>query len=579
MIRWLKSIVFVAGCAGALLAIVGPAAAQERYDRYDRYNRYDRYDRYDRDNRRSRDRAPVSRPPAESSKEDSAETTAQPPIGPAVLAVVSLRHQRVSVYDAQGRAVRAGVSSGQSDYETPVGIYAILQKNRDHYSNLYDDASMPFMQRLTWSGIALHAGALPGHPASHGCVRLPHSYAEQIFDQSKIGMRVIVARDDRVPVEISHPLLFKPSIKAGAGVAQVPTPIAYDPAEAGKTSPFEADLTAWPERRAQLEALRPEAKAKAAEAESAKAQADELNKIEKAKTAEVKKLAKPLARAERNKKRAGEAVVSAAKRLAAAKTDSQRKSAETRSAAAAKDVIEADAALATIKAKHEAAAAEAAKATAASAAGETAKAAAVAAAVEARGKMLPVSVFVSLKTQRAYVRQGHEPVFDMPVTISHPETPIGTHVFTAVDYTDGGNGVRWMATALPARADDDTGDYDRGSKRSASKTEAPPPTDVAAASAALDRITFPPEFVARVSGYVWPRSSLIVSDEDISKETGNATDFVVLISGEPQGGIKKRPKQPPPDYYAYDSYYYDDGYYYDRKQRRRQKYNSFFSFW
>lgn len=576
MKNWLKSIVLASACAGVFLAAAGPAAAQDRRDRYERYDRYDRYysyDPYDRRYRRSRERAPVS--PAPATKEDSAEVAAQPPIGPAVLAVVSLRHQRVSVYDAEGRAVRAGVSSGQTDYETPVGIYAILQKNRDHYSNLYDDASMPFMQRLTWSGIALHAGALPGHPASHGCVRLPHAYAEKIFDQTKLGMRVIVARDDRAPVAITHARLFQPTIEAGASVAQAPTPIAYDPAST-EGSPFEPDLTNWPERRAQLEALRPNAKAKAAEAESAKTQADDLKKVEKAKAAEVKKLAKPLARAERNKKRADEAKTAAEKRLAAAKTDQTRKSAETRVAAAAKSVTEAETALAAIKSKHDAASAELAQATAAATAAETAKASAVAAAAEARGKMLPVSVFVSLKTKRAYVRQGHEALFDMPVTISNPEVPIGTFVYTAVDYADGGNRVRWMATALPARADDDTGAYDR--QRRASKTEPAPATDAVAAGAALDRITFPPEFVARVSSYVWPRSSLIVSDEDVSKETGAATDFTVLISGEPQGGIKKRPKQPP-DYYAYDSYYYDDGYYYDRSQRRRQKYPSFFSFW
>ena len=93
------------------------------------------------------------------------------------MAVVSLRDQRITIYDSKGWILRAPVSSGQKGRETPSGIFSILQKNAEHYSNLYDDAYMPHMQRLTWTGIALHGGALPGHPASHGCVRLPFDFA------------------------------------------------------------------------------------------------------------------------------------------------------------------------------------------------------------------------------------------------------------------------------------------------------------------------------------------------------------------------------------------------------------------
>ena len=121
------------------------------------------------------------------------------PAGLPLMAIVSLRDQQVTIYDAQGPILRAPVSSGQTGYETPVGIYSVLQKEAEHYSNRYDDAAMPFMQRITWSGIALHAGALPGYPASHGCIRLPYGFAERLFDMTKIGMRVIVARNDVVP--------------------------------------------------------------------------------------------------------------------------------------------------------------------------------------------------------------------------------------------------------------------------------------------------------------------------------------------------------------------------------------------
>ena len=104
------------------------------------------------------------------------------------MAVVSLSQQRVTIYDADGKILQAPVSTGQKGYETPAGIYSVIEKNREHYSNLYDDASMPFMQRLTWSGIALHAGVLPGYPASHGCIRMPHAFAEQLFELTKLGL-------------------------------------------------------------------------------------------------------------------------------------------------------------------------------------------------------------------------------------------------------------------------------------------------------------------------------------------------------------------------------------------------------
>src|SRR5215831_2154460 len=121
------------------------------------------------------------------------------PAGQPLMAIVAMGEQRVTIYDAEGKILRAPVSTGQTGYETPAGIFSVIQKEAEHYSNLYDDASMPFMQRITWSGIALHAGVLPGHPASHGCIRMPYAFAEHLFDLTQIGMRVIVVRGDMSP--------------------------------------------------------------------------------------------------------------------------------------------------------------------------------------------------------------------------------------------------------------------------------------------------------------------------------------------------------------------------------------------
>ena len=128
--------------------------------------------------------------------------------GEPVMAIVSLRNQRITVYDANGWILRAPVSSGQRDRETPAGIFAVIEKDAEHHSNLYDDAYMPNMQRITWSGIALHGGPLPGYPASHGCVRMPFDFAARLFDMTWLGFRVIVAPTDVAPIEIAHPVLF-----------------------------------------------------------------------------------------------------------------------------------------------------------------------------------------------------------------------------------------------------------------------------------------------------------------------------------------------------------------------------------
>src|ERR1700738_254056 len=139
--------------------------------------------------------------------------------GDPIMAIVSLRNQRITLYDATGWILRAPVSSGQKGRETPAGIFTVIQKEAEHYSNLYDDAFMPHMQRLTWSGIALHGGVLPGHPASHGCIRLPYEFAGRLFDVTKVGMRVIIAPGDAAPVTIAHPVLFPPTSSANAEAA------------------------------------------------------------------------------------------------------------------------------------------------------------------------------------------------------------------------------------------------------------------------------------------------------------------------------------------------------------------------
>jgi hypothetical protein len=209
---------------------------------------------------------------------------------------------------------------------------------------------------------------------------------------------------------------------------------------------------------------------------------------------------------------------------------------------------------------------------AARAAANAAEAARVAADKEvklAEAKMAPVSVFISRKTQRLYVRQAFQPIFDTEVAIRDPDTPIGTTIYTALSYANDGKDVRWSALAMYASGagpDAASAPYSRrGGERKAEGAA----TDAGAAKAALERITIPQEAIDRINEVVSPGSSLIVSDEPMSaKETGKGTDFVVLMSGEPQGGIKSRPRRSP-----------YDGYGDDRRYRRSPYGGGLFSFW
>lgn len=120
------------------------------------------------------------------------------PSGPVVI-VVSIAQQRAYAYRNGVPIGISTVSTGKKGHETPTGVFTLLQKKVDHKSNLYDDAPMPYMQRLTWDGIAMHAGNLPGYPASHGCVRLPLGFAKRLYEVTSLGLTVIITSGADVP--------------------------------------------------------------------------------------------------------------------------------------------------------------------------------------------------------------------------------------------------------------------------------------------------------------------------------------------------------------------------------------------
>ena len=425
------------------------------------------------------------------------------PVGEPIMAIVSLRDQQISVYDDKGWIMRAPVSSGQKGRETPAGIFSVLQKDAEHYSNMYDDAYMPHMQRLTWSGIALHGGVLPGYPASHGCIRMPYDFAERLFDATRLSMRVIVAPGNAVPVAIDHPALFQP-----------------------KTGPVAAA-----------------AAAAVAAADEAAAKADQARLVAITAYHEWMLAMVPVRRAETLKLKANWELAAAERAIASAASPEAKQQAEDAKAKVTARIGELEAQLAVGKAKLQPKLDAMTAARDAATAAEHAHAVAAEAARKAARELEPASVFISRKTQRLYVRQALQPVLEIPVTIEDADRAIGTHIFTAMERTS--TDIRWSVVSLVSgltetegRRHDANGSVRKGRDRDVMITGSE------GAKAALDRIKIPQKTLDFISERVSSRSSLIISDEALSSETGKETEFVVVLSGEPQGGLKHRRPSP-----------------------------------
>ncbi len=130
----------------------------------------------------------------------------------ALIIAISIERQTLKVYDANGFFAETPISTGMKGHPTPMGVFSIIQKHKLHHSNIYSGAPMPFMQRITWSGIAMHAGALPGYPASHGCIRMPMAFAARMWNWTKMGARVVVTPGEITPARFAHPLLAEQKI-------------------------------------------------------------------------------------------------------------------------------------------------------------------------------------------------------------------------------------------------------------------------------------------------------------------------------------------------------------------------------
>jgi hypothetical protein len=381
---------------------------------------------------------------------------AKQPSGPLILAI-SIGNQRVTVYDNGAPVAVSPISTGMPGHSTPMGIFSVIQKQRWHHSNLYSNAPMPYMQRITWSGVALHAGVVPGHPASHGCIRLPDRFAVRLWGMTKVGARVIITRGTASPYEITHPRLaglVKSEAAAEAGSSNAPSSGGHNGAVvvAASDTASVGGTVAGKLRQDTAQSV------------------SEVGASASPQTAAGASLDKATEASEPGQPSTGEPVP-------APKTDDTQQRIDN--------------------------------------------------ALQHPG---PLSLFVSRRLGKLFVRKGFAPVFETPITIAHPEQPVGTHIFTASRSANEGGAVRWLAVSLG---------YDRAAvsprakrKGSAARDERPvlstADTLHRAAADALDRIELPPEVLERIAPLITPGASLLVSDQGLGSETGQDTDFIVV---------------------------------------------------
>ena len=445
------------------------------------------------------------------------------PAGPLQI-IVSIGTQKVTLYSNGVRVAQGGVSTGQSGHPTPLGVFSVIEKDRHHRSNIYSGAPMPFMQRITWSGIALHEGVLPGYPASHGCIRMSHDFAQKLWPTTKLGARVIVARPDLAPTDFAHAKLFAPKHKpVGPQVAMEDETInLVQVAQAMNEGVTVVDVTplpgdAVPAKQATQASEAPVELGIAAPPAPQTAASDELIEL----GIKTTQTAPAVPAADDSVKTTGTIAPAQPAEANPSPPAELRRSVEVPEQAEQKPAEAAPAS--TEPEKPVPAAVEPAKPLAPR----------MKNADQPQKRYGQVAVFVSRKEKKIFVRQGFLPVFEMPIAIDEPDRPLGTHVFTALGFTDNGAAMRWNLISVPsepAKATAEPANYNRNRKQQAQAAPKPPAVEKTPSTAAeaLDRIQFPAEAIERIGELLIPGSSLVVSDEGLGRETGRGTEFIVL---------------------------------------------------
>jgi hypothetical protein len=469
----------------------------------------------------------ADRPQKHKRNDAAAAEKDKPATGP-LFAVLSLSDQHISIYNSSGLVTRGKVSTGMPGHRTPVGIFSIIGQERYHNSNIYSGAPMPFMQRITWSGIALHLGVVPGYPASHGCIRLPASFAQKLWGMTKIGERVVIAPHEVAPAEFAHPLLPVPKMQPSPAVVSENTPakVTEIATTANESLPVGAPKMLNP-----IEYARALKTSTAVEVAAAAKAVKELSDRAGVRSDEARRAVAELRAAEAARAQAEARLAAKAKGLEAASAPSARKAIEAAKATAEANLIEATRRFDEANAGDALKTPEAREALDAERALIKARAALANAQVtakEAVRRNLPVSILVSRKDKRIYIRQGLAPVLDAPATIRDPEMPLGTHVYIASSLQNGGQSLGWSVVSMPSSGVAGEGQGSRREREKATRSE--PLSTPSSPAQALERVEIPKEVSARISELLWTGSSLIISDQPLSDETSDVgTDIVVTM--------------------------------------------------
>jgi hypothetical protein len=443
------------------------------------------------------------------------------------LIVISIPKQRISVYGSGGFHAQSVVSSGRSGFPTPTGVFAVIQKSRYHRSNIYSGAPMPYMQRITWSGVAMHEGVLPGYPASHGCIRLTSKFASELWRMTRMGVRVIVTPDDGHPLELEHANLPMPAMTpAPASVTQAGQLNASLVALAGDTMAQGSAATAPIRMLGPLDRAKAARAQMVAEAPARAKAAKEAAEVSISKAAEANRAIKVLREAELALAAAREKREAA---LKAAQVQAPELAEKANSALSLADASLEQAANALAAAAALEAASTRDAFAAAAVAWEAEKASDDAAAAVRAGERAtePISVFVSKKKGRVYVRQAWKTIYEAPAAFKNPDSPLGTHVYVATDTAEDGAAMRWLAMTYPQSTLGPDHKHSRRGNRSEPTPSPDPARPRETAASALDRLELTDEAKAFIADRLWVGASLIVSDYALSDETGKYTDFIV----------------------------------------------------
>jgi len=461
-------------------------------------------------------------------KTETAEKESTKPQAPLIISI-SIAQQKMRIYDSNGLFAESPVSTGMPGHPTPMGVFSVIQKHKFHHSNIYSGAPMPFMQRITWSGVAIHAGVLPGHPASHGCIRMPMAFAVKMWNWTKMGARVIITPGDVTPASFTHPLLATLKVQPQPTAAVEPKTDAAAGAKVDKAADLKTNASAAvAQTKAEFRSNTSHDDGATPAAQQTPSSAPQTRTADAGSTSRATRPSMTMSDAAHGDHGATQAAEQKLSETIGDSSESEAKPEVEAGVGAAKgEAPQAEPALEANRSNENPAGA--AKAAVAAAAAKSDAAA-------ASKRAGQIAAFVSRKDSKLYVRQNFAPLFEVPVSISPDDRPLGTHVFTAQIDKDDANILRWSVVSLPApgrhaerRSEDEHG-WRRRKVTGAAPIETKSSPEQDSPTEALNRIKLPADAMARIAEALSTGGSIIVSDQGIAAgETGEGTDFIVRL--------------------------------------------------